>query len=119
MAPPPDFARRMSSAVDGRKLMALAMKILSCLKSLVIWALGTADTPMSSTTIAMTLIGPAAAADPSAAPIGSAKAAMAPAIIALDKTETEATVGARASMSRSARIRQDETPSSAMLDTMT
>jgi len=64
----------------------------------------------------ITLIGPAAAADPRAAAMGLAKATIAPASIALDKTEMVATVGARLSISRSARIKQDETPSSPKLD---
>ena len=98
--------------------MALARKILPCLKSLIICEVGTANTPTSSTASAMTLIGPAAAADPSAVAMGLAKTAIAPASIALDKTEMVATVGARLSISRSARIKQDETPSSPRLDTI-
>ena len=109
----------MSSTVDGTKLMALARKILSCLKSLTIWEFGTANTPTSSTASDMTLIGPAAAADPSAVAIGLAKAAITAASIAPDKTEMVATVGARLSISRSARIKHDETPRSLMLDTIT
>ena len=99
--------------------MALARKILSCLKSLTSWEYGTANTPVNSTASDMTLIGPTAAADPSAAAMGRAKATIAPASIALDKNAMVATVGARLSISRSARIKQDETPSSAMLDTIT
>src|SRR5258708_2302061 len=118
MAPPPDFARTMSRAVEGTKAMALARKILSCLKSLVNWEFGTANTPTESTASEMTLIGPTAAADPSAAAMGLAKANIAPASIALDKTETVATVGARRSISRSALTRHAETPSSPMLDTI-
>jgi len=36
IAPLPDLARMMSSTVEGTKPMALARKILSCLKSLAI-----------------------------------------------------------------------------------
>src|SRR5215469_2514139 len=99
MAPPPDFASMMSSVVEGTKPMALARKILSCLKSLDSWAFGTANTPMRSTAIERTLIGFTAAADPSAAAIGLAKTFIALANIAQDKIETVATVGARLSIS--------------------
>ena len=74
---------------------------------------------MSSTERDMTRIGPAAAADPSAVAMGPAKAAIAKASTALETRAMVATVGASLSMSRSARNRQDETPSSPMLDTMT
>ena len=99
--------------------MALARKILSCLKSLISWAFGTAKTPVKSTDNAMILIGPTAAAEPSATAIDLAKATIAPASIALDTNAMVVTVGARLSISRSARNKQDETPASAMLPTMT
>ena len=118
VAPPPDFASTISSTVEGTKPIALARKILSCLKSLTIWEFGTANTPMKSTAIERILIGPTAAADPSTAAMGSAKTAIAPANIALDNIETVATVGASRSISRSALIKQAETPSSPMLDTI-
>ena len=118
MAPLPDSARMMSTAVEGTKAMTLARKILSCLKSLTIWAVGTANTPTSTTASAIILIGPTAAADPSAVAMGLAKAAIVPPSMTLEKTETVVTVGARLSISRSALIRQDATPSSARLDTI-
>src|SRR5258708_13859496 len=118
MAPPPDFASMMSSTVEGTKPKTLARKILSWLKPLDSCEFGTANTPMKSTAIERTLIGPTAAADPSAAAIGLAKRFIAPANIVVDKIETVATVGARRSISRSALIKQAETPSSPMLDTI-
>ena len=99
--------------------MALARKILSCLKSRMSWAFGTAKTPVKSTDSAMTRIGPTAAAEPSATATGLAKTAIATASIVLDTSAMVATVGARLSISRSARNKQDETPTSAMLLTMT
>src|SRR5258708_22726846 len=118
VAPPPASARMMSRAVEGTKLMALARKILSCLKSLISWAFGTANTPVKRTDIARPRIGPTATAEPSEAATGLAKATIAPASIALDPSAMAATVGARLSISRSARNKQDETPTSAMLLTM-
>src|ERR1017187_7823971 len=69
-------------------------------------------------TRAMTLIGPAASADPSADAMGRANAYMAAALRALVTHDTVTIVGASRSISRSARIRHEETPSSPTLDTM-
>ena len=100
-------------------LMALARNSLSCLKSLVSWAAGTAVRPEMITGSAITLTGSAACADPSAAAIGVAKTTIAPASAVLVASDTVTMVGAMASMSRSARIKQAATPNSPMAATIT
>src|SRR6476620_5702858 len=107
IAPLPDFAKKKSAAVEGTRLMTLARKSLSCLRSRVSCAPGTAKRPFISTTSAITLIGSAPSADPSAVAIGVAKKAITSAHIALVTSDTVTMVGAIASMSRSARTRQD------------
>src|SRR5260370_42172823 len=107
IAPLPDFAKMRSAAVEGTRLMTLAKKSLSCWKSLVSWAPGTAERPPISTASANTLTGSAPSADPSAVAIGLAKTAIVSPDIALVINETVTMVGAMASISRSARIRQD------------
>ena len=118
IAPLPDFAKKKSAAVDGTRLMTLARKSLSCLMSRVSCAPGTAKRPLISTTSAIILIGSAPSADPSAVAIGTAKTAIASAHIALVTSETVTMVGAMASMSRSARTRQEATPNSLRLNTI-
>ena len=118
IAPLPDLAKKRSAAVEGTRLMTLAKKSLSCLRSRVSWAPGTAKRPLISTTSAITLIDSAPSADPSAVAIGFAKTAIASPHIALVTSETVTMVGAIASISRSARTRQDATPNSLRLNTI-
>src|SRR5579875_3718997 len=118
IAPLPDLARISKTTVDGTKLIILARNCLSCWKSRTICAPGTAKTPTRMTAMAMTRRGPAAAEEPTAAAMGVAKTTMAAASTKLVTIETVATVDARESRSRSARMRHDATPRSPMLETI-
>ena len=70
------------------------------------------------TASAMTLTGPAAPADPSAAAIGLAKTTIGSASMALVMNEIVVMADAMASRSTSARIRQAAMPSSPRADTI-
>ena len=118
IAPLPRLASTISTAVETMKLRASARNSFSCRKLRTSCALGTAKQPTMMTTSAMTLMGCAASGEPSAEAMGLAKNTIAAACTALVTTDTVTIVGARRSMSRSARIRQEETPSSPMLETM-
>jgi hypothetical protein len=118
IAPLPCLARKTRTAIEGMKLSALARKSFSCLKSRVHWAVGTAAIPWITTTIPRTCTGRAASAEPRLAAIGPANLTSKPAMTRADITDTDHSVGARASTSRSARTRHDVTPNSPRAQTM-
>ena len=104
--------------MDGTRLMTLARKSLSCLKSLVSWAPGTAKRPAIKHSECHYPDRFRAIRRPECCGNRPCEDRHAPANIALVTNETVTMVGAMASISRSARIRQDATPNSLRLDTI-
>ena len=116
IAPLPCLARKTRTAIEGRKLSALARKSFSCLKSRMHWAVGNGGYALDYHDDTHDLHGTQGVRRAEAKAIGPANLTSTPAMNRVDNTDHS--VGAKASTFRSARTRHDVTPNSPRAQTM-